>query len=250
MEATCARAQELGLKALAFTEHADYSELCEGARLNVEGYLDGIDRCRKRFPRLSILSGVELGEPHRHQKAVGKVLARGGFDTVLGSVHSILLDGAALEFSELAPEPPIGPEALMRGYCQELLALIRGPIQFEVLAHLEYPRRFWPAGWPHYESCNYRELILEVLVAAARHGLALEFNSTRGGSQDRYLCPGPEVLQWWREVGGKAVSFGSDAHDPTKVGAGFGQAARLADQAGFEPALGRVGFWRNSSVPT
>jgi histidinol-phosphatase (PHP family) len=250
MEATCARAQELGLKALAFTEHADYSELCGGARLTVEGYLAAVDRCRERFPRLSILSGVELGEPHRHREEVGKVLAQGRFDTVLGSVHSVLLGGATLEFSELGPEPPIGPAALMQGYCQELLALIDGPIQFEVLAHLEYPRRFWPDGWPHYRSGDYRELILEVLLAAARRDLALEFNTTRGGSPDRYLCPGPEVLQWWREVGGRAVSFGSDAHDPTKVGAGFEEAARLAYQAGFEPALARVGFWRNHSEST
>jgi histidinol-phosphatase (PHP family) len=247
MEATCSQAKELGLKALAFTEHADYSELCEGARLNVEGYLDTVDRCRKRFPGLVILTGVELGEPHRHLMEVDDVLRRGRFDTVLGSVHSVVSGGATLEFSELRPEPAIGPDALMRGYCQELMGLIYGPTQFEVLAHLEYPRRFWPATWPRYQSSDYRELFQEVLKAAARRGLVLEFNTTRGGSPDRYLCPAPEVLQWWREVGGKSLSFGSDAHDPTKVAAGFEGAARLATQAGFEPSLARVGMWGATS---
>ncbi|MGA8207428.1 MAG: histidinol-phosphatase HisJ family protein [Candidatus Dormiibacterota bacterium] len=250
MDATCAQAQELGLKALAFTEHADYSELCEGARLNVEGYLDAVDRCRKRFPGLSILTGVELGEPHRHQMEVEAVLGRGRFDTVLGSVHSVLLSGATLEFSELGPEPAVDPQGLMQGYCEELVALIDSPIPFEILAHLEYPRRFWPATWPRYESSDYRDILQEVLAAATLRGLTLEFNTTRGGSPDRCLCPAPEVLQWWREVGGTSVSFGSDAHDPTKVGAGFEVAARLASQAGFEPSLARLGIWSKLSAST
>lgn len=250
MEATCAQAQELGLKAIAFTEHADYSELCEGARLDVDGYLDAVDRCRKRFPGLSILTGVELGEPHRHLMEVADVLRRGRFDTVLGSVHSVLVKGATLEFSELGSAPAIEPEALMPAYCEELVALIDRSIPFEILAHLEYPRRFWPATWPRYQSSHYRDLIQEVLTAAARRGLALEFNTTRGGSPDRCLCPAPEVLRWWREVGGTSVSFGSDAHDPTKVGAGLEGAARLASQAGFEPSLARVGIWRNQSAST
>jgi histidinol-phosphatase (PHP family) len=135
-------------------------------------------------------------------------LGRGRFDTVLGAVHSVLQEGAALEFSELGPEPPTDPQALMQAYCGELVVLIDRPIEAEILAHLEYPRRVWPATWPRYGSSHYRELILEVLVAAGRRGLTLEFNTTKGGGPDRYLRPGPEVLHWWREVGGKSVSFG------------------------------------------
>jgi histidinol-phosphatase (PHP family) len=133
----------------------------------------------------------------------------------------------------------------MRGYCQELVALIDSSIQFEILAHLEYPRRFWTASWEPYQSSDYRDLIDDVLATAARKGVVLEFNSTRGGS----LCPAPEVLRWWWQAGGKSVSFGSDAHDPTKVGAGFDRAANLATQAGFEPSLARVGIWSRLVEP-
>jgi histidinol-phosphatase (PHP family) len=243
MATTCAQALQLGLRAVAFTEHADYSALCGGARLDVEGYLAGVASCRKRFPRLAIQTGVELGEPHRHRSEVEDILRRGRFDTVLGSVHSVLVDGEALEFSELGADPAIDPEALMRGYCEELAPLIDGSIQFEIMAHLEYPRRFWPVSWQPYHSRDYRHLIQEVLEAAAHQGLVLEFNTTRGGN----LCPALEVLQWWRQVGGKSVSLGSDAHDPTKVGAGFDRAADLAAQAGFEPSLARVGIWCSQS---
>lgn len=79
-------------------------------------------------------------------------------------MHSVLLAGATVELSELGPEPAIGPEALMHGYCQELVALIDSSIQFEILAHLEYPRRFWPASWEPYQSSDYRDLIDDVLA--------------------------------------------------------------------------------------
>ena len=191
MEATCRGARELGIRVVAFTEHADYSKACGGARLEVEGYLEAVESCRKSFPRLSIWTGVELGEPHRHQKEAEDVLDRGQFDLVLGSVHTVVAGGASVEISELGPEPAMDPDALMQSYCDELTQLIDGPIQFEVLAHLEYPRRYWPAGWPCYESADHWKLIQEVLAAAAHRGLVLEFNTTRGGTPTIY---GPRTL--------------------------------------------------------
>ena len=44
------------------------------------------------------------------------------------------------------------------------------------------------------------------------------------------------LLTWWREEGGPAVSFGSDAHDPFTIGREFATAAALAQAAGFGPA--------------
>ena len=49
MEATCRRALEIGLPAIAFTEHADFVAVHEGQHgLDVAGYLESVDRCRAR----------------------------------------------------------------------------------------------------------------------------------------------------------------------------------------------------------
>lgn len=47
------------------------------------GYLAAVDRCRDRFPGLRILSGPEMGEPHRHAAAYAEVLAAGPFDPTI-----------------------------------------------------------------------------------------------------------------------------------------------------------------------
>jgi histidinol-phosphatase (PHP family) len=95
MEGTCARAVEIGLGSVAFTEHADFTPWTMLAArvpdhlrgnvtpagvflppaLDVEGYVGNLRRCRDQFPGLRILSGVELSEPHWHARRTAALLA-------------------------------------------------------------------------------------------------------------------------------------------------------------------------------
>lgn len=82
---TCEQAVRIGVPALAFTEQLDFDDrwkvepedlhpqqpglITDSGHvavplLDVEGYLDCVDRCRHRFPELRILTGVEFGQPH------------------------------------------------------------------------------------------------------------------------------------------------------------------------------------------
>ena len=45
-------------------------------------------------------------------------------------------------------------------------------------------------------------------------------------------------------VGGVAVSFGSDAHEPDQVGGGFKLATKVVEAGGFKPAADPVALWR------
>jgi len=168
------------------------------------------------------------------------VLAAGPLDNVLGSVHCIRLDGDVVDASQLRDREGLDFAAATRQYLGEVLAMIDGGPPFEALAHLDYPKRYWPEGAPPYVERDYEAEIRAVLRAAARTGRVLEVNTTRG---DR-LCPDLTVVRWWREVGGQAVQYGSDAHDPDKVAAGFRVATQMVEAAGFKPARDPVALWR------
>src|SRR5438105_8581069 len=102
MERSCERAIELGLPAIAFTDHADFVKVHPDQYcVDIVGYLDAIDRCRARFTGLRILSGVELGEPHWFPNETAAILGAGSLDNVLGSVHCIKLDGETVDASQL-----------------------------------------------------------------------------------------------------------------------------------------------------
>src|SRR5207245_10349368 len=119
MERSCEGALEIGLPAIAFTEHADWALVHKGQHpVDIGGYLNAVERCRARFPNLRILTGVELGEPHLYPKETAEILAAGPLDRVLGSIHSIRLDGellAASQFPHLAGRNiPAAPREYLR----------------------------------------------------------------------------------------------------------------------------------------
>jgi histidinol-phosphatase (PHP family) len=244
MEESCRRALAHGLPAIAFTEHADFVTAFERQRpVDVDGYLDCLERCRALFPGLRILAGVELGEPHWFPHRVSAVLGSGRLERVLGSVHCLKLDGDPVDMSQGALTADRAPN-LMREYLGETLAMLDSGQPFEVLAHVDYPKRYWPHAELPFAERDFEEEYRAVLRSAARRGAVLEVNTTRGIEPSRGLCPGPTVLAWWREEGGAAVSFGSDAHDPSKVAAGFEAAAAVVEAAGFKPATEPTDFWR------
>jgi histidinol-phosphatase (PHP family) len=245
MVRSCERAIEIGLPAIAFTDHADFVVVQEGQHcVDIAGYLQSVERCRARFKNLHILSGVELGEPHWFPRETAEILAAGPLDRVLGSIHCIRLGSGIVDASQFRSQPPGDLPGAVREYFRETLAMIESPEPFEALAHIDYPKRYWPPVAPPYREEDYEEEIRAVLVAAARRGLVLEANTTRGdGGADRF-CPGLKVLRWWHEVGGAAVSFGSDAHDPTRVAGGFALAMQIVESAGFKPAPDPMALWR------
>lgn len=245
MEASCRRALVIGLPAIAFTDHADFVENVHRdlRPLEVESYLEEVERCRSLFPRLRILSGVELGEPHRFPAQAEQVLRCGRLQRVLGSVHCLVWEGRIMDASQMGRlEVAQVPDAF-RSYLGETLALVESSQPFEVLAHLDYPKRYWPHADLPFREEDFEEELRAILRALAARGSALEINTTRGAEPVRGLCPGPTVLRWWVEEGGGALSLGSDAHDPERIALGFDRAAHLAEAAGFRPNDDPTGFW-------
>jgi histidinol-phosphatase (PHP family) len=241
MERSCERAIEVGLPAIAFTEHADWALVHEGQHaVDIAGYLDAIERCRAKFKDLRILTGVELGEPHWFPKETAEVLAAGPLDQVHGSIHCIRLGGRLIDASQFRERPGIDFHEAVKEYFHETLAMVESGQPFETLAHLDYPKRYWLDGLAPYREEDYEAEIRAILVAAAHTGRVLEVNTTRG----RTLCPDITVVRWWREVGGQAVQYGSDAHQPDKVAEGFTVATQMVEAAGFKPSPDPTGLWR------
>lgn len=251
----CERAVAIGLPAIAFTEHLDFTawtaddpiaatplELLHRSRiqpLDVTGYLASVDECRARFPDLRVLSGVEVGEAHLFAASAGAVVAGSRFDRVLGSLHGVPYDG------RLTPVPTAlrsrSPDQVTVDYFAELLRLVAGSDLFEVLAHADFPRRYWPAGSDPdgrpYREQDFEEQYRAVLAALAASGRVLEVNT-------RSPLMSVEPLRWWRDEGGRAVSFGSDAHQHWRVGDKFKLAVDVVEAGGFRPGRDRFDFWR------
>ncbi len=88
MNAMCKQAATIGLNSIAFTEHVEWRPGRTMMPPLVE-YFEEIKECRQRFGRLglTVLSGVELGNPQDHKDAVEALLGKYNFDVVIASLH-------------------------------------------------------------------------------------------------------------------------------------------------------------------
>jgi histidinol-phosphatase (PHP family) len=163
------------------------------------------------------------------------MVARSGFERILGSVHAIPFDGrltAADEAFRLMPADDV-----MRRYLGEVLRLVEGSDLFQVLAHLDFPRRMWPWTAGPYDERAFEAEYRAVLAALAAGDRILEVNT-------KSPMVSAELVRWWREAGGRAVSFGSDAHQSWRVGDKFKLAVDVVEAAGFRAGRDRFDFWR------
>ncbi len=251
MELECRSAIARGIPAVAFTEHVDFTDWSAGDRsaaldvgerpgvapLDIAGYYADIARCRDMFPQLRIFSGIEAGEPHYFPASVATVLSGGRFERVLGSLHTIPLQGS-LEWVNSELFTKLDPHDLMDRYLTDMVTLVEDCDLFGILAHCDYPRRYWPAERAGaYREDDFEEHYRTVFRGLAASGRALEINT-------RSPLASVDLIRWWWEEGGDAVSYGSDAHAPQRVGDLFELAVDIVEAAGFRPGRDRYDFWR------
>jgi histidinol-phosphatase (PHP family) len=259
MEGTCARAVAIGLPSVAFTEHADFAPYLFEADvlphlpqaflrhmggttvlrhpdIDVDGYLACIERCRARFPDLRILSGVEISEPHWHPEAVARLTGRHRFERILASVHS-RRDGEGARLMDVYFESEPAPE-VMRAYLDEVRQMIEGAGVFQVLAHIDYPVRHWHRSGTVFAPEDFEEEYRAALRSLKQTGRVLEVNTR--------VPLHAQIVRWWHDEGGDAVSFASDAHVPERVGVGFAEAAAMVEAMGFRPGRRPHDFWQRA----
>jgi histidinol-phosphatase (PHP family) len=255
MGRTCERAVRMGLPAVVFTEHLDFEDawwvddgdIGEHAQkyvdetghvrlpsFDADGYLAAIERCRSEYPELRILTGVEFGQPHVWDAHAAAVLSSGAIDRVNGSLHMLPIGGG--DRSEPTTLYHLRPaDEVMLAYLDEIPRMVAGSDSFVVFSHIDYAARSWPvASAGPFDPRHFEEGFRAAMRAIADSGRALEMN-TRSLS--------PWIPQWWAESGGRAVSFGSDAHAPEQLAAHFPETMAMVQSFGFEPGSRPEDFW-------
>jgi histidinol-phosphatase (PHP family) len=251
----CERAIRIGLPAVVFTEHLDYSDgwlVADGdigihaqkhvdatGRVNLppfdaDGYLTAIDRCRHAYPQLRILTGVEFGQPHLWDARAAALLSSGAIDRINGSLHMLpSSNGDRTEPTTLYRSRP--PDEVMWAYLEEVPRMVAGSNSFAVFTHIDYAVRSWPVSDAGpFDPRAFEDGFRAAMRAIADSGRALEMNTRRLW---------PWIPQWWAEEGGRSVSFGSDAHGPESIAANFPEAMAMVESFGFRAGPRPEDFW-------
>ncbi len=218
-----------GLSAVTVTDHVEMGAFIrEGYVLSHPASLAETAEAAERWRgRLTILRGVELGEPLENLTEAEKLLDA-PLDFVPASLHNLpgIDDFYFLNYGEW--DIP----RLLDQYFAQLLGMVHWG-RFDSLAHLTYPFRYLPPRWREEGYGRWQECIDTVLSTLAEKGLALEINVSGLRQEIGRTLPDLPIIRRFRELGGEWVTVGSDAHRPEDVGRHIQDGLALAAEAGF-----------------
>ena len=226
------RAISKGLKHIAITDHNDFEFEDGKFELDIEKYYEYMTNKKIEYKdKINLSVGIECGLEPRFADRINKLMSSYEFDFVIGSSH--VINGRDPYYKEYFENRPV--HDAMVEYLESIIENIHIFNDFDVYGHLDYMMRYAPVS-PEEKRYNYNEygeLFDKILTTLISKGKGIEINTSplRSGLTD--TNPNMQVIKRYKELGGKIITIGSDAHKPEDVGANFNDAKKLLTDAGF-----------------
>ena len=235
-------AYEKGVVFYGVAEHFDFDEYFlpewqDKEFIDLDGYFHGARHLQEDYEgAMHVLVGAEFGYSNAEnaKRAYYEIVQKYRPDFIVNSLHT--LDGVDY-FSRL---PFYATDE--QGNCvlkdrvevfREYFAYIRrsldAPYPYDIVGHIGYAARYSPyeeKGMPLKEVANELD---DILLTIIQKGKILEVNS----STDELCMPPMSVLKRYFELGGRMVSFGSDAHDTGRILYKRDKVVKMLKEVGF-----------------
>jgi histidinol-phosphatase (PHP family) len=242
LDAYCSLAVQRGILELAITDHVDFDPTMPayGFASFADRERDVREAARRWADRgLAIRFGVEITYEPRYEEDIRGWLRRHPHDYVIGSVH----------VSATSPYKAANVASFVAGrslpdivapYFGEVIAAARSGL-FDTIGHLDFVKRYLVPHVLPKQLAAAPELYEPVLAALVESGTALEVNASGLRQLPRETYPSPAIVARYRELGGRHVTIGSDAHRTEWFAYGLAKAYGAAVDAGFEALTFRRG---------
>lgn len=219
---------EKGLQEICITDHIDYAEKRKSYDFDYQMQLKKIREYQEKYQgQIVIKRGVEFGVQRHTLSRYQRDFNENEFDFVLLSCHGIDDEGFFR-----GKRQNMSQQEVYELYYREILTCMKNYHDYSVLGHLDVLKRYDPKG--AYGDEHVEPLICEVLQFAIKDGKGIEINTSnfRYGLSD--LTPSRRILELYHELGGKILTFGSDAHKAEHVGFKIDELKQIAREIGFK----------------
>lgn len=237
---------EKGLKIITFTDHVDFDyPICPNPvtgkveffnQLNASEYRNAIENLQQEMSgKIRILIGVETGlQPNTSIHSRTKDFTdRLNPDFIIASTHCAC--GQILTPYSFFKDRT--RDEAYRKYLEEVLANLSMTDNYDTAAHLDFVERYYPAESLEEKLLKYEDfvdVIDEILLTLIRKDKALEINTAGIRYGLGVPHPSQRILLRYKELGGKLITIGSDAHRATDIAADFEIVAQYLLEAGFK----------------
>ena len=225
------------MKGVGLTDHIDMllfeqRHIYENTKKCYEDFL----KVKEKYDgKLKILMGAEMGEEIFEPEKGALIRSIGEFDVFLASCHFVKSFG--YEYDVCYTDIPMWSHQKIKRYLVDYFDILLRTVKetdFDVLSHLDYPLRYANAIYKKgYDVTVHDPVIKEILSIVAKKGKAIEVNTSNAVEMNVFL-PGAYYVNMFKEVGGKYVTLGSDAHKVERLSSGIELGKKLLKDCGFD----------------
>lgn len=226
---------EGGLKVIGISDHSPYFGSKEDhahpqiamAKSEFPRYVAEVLRLKEEYrDKIEVLLGVESDFFPEHAETYRKVYEQYPFDYIIGSVHQS--DGVSIfnrnRWKGLTDEQKLEQK-------EKYYDLIRQSAEsgmFQILGHIDAMKGYYPSF-----SQIQTKAVDDTLKIIADNGVAIEINTSGKTKDCGGWYPSDDILERALHYGVE-VTFGSDAHVPSRVGDEWELVQRRLKQIGFK----------------
>jgi histidinol-phosphatase (PHP family) len=220
MAQSCEAAVAAGVTEIAITDHVDHVPADLGYGFyRPEEYLRELDEVRERFAdRLTVLRGVEVDYNDSTVEEVDRFLDtyRDEYDFIIGSVH-YFSDGAMIFPDYFAGK---ALEEVFTPYLDQVERAVETG-WFDSIGHLDLPKRYAPKTHRDYDPLLFKERLEPIFDRMIAKSVAFEINTSGLRQTPKTSMPGPAIVRWYADAGGRLITTGTDSHAAKTIGAGL-----------------------------
>ncbi len=253
MENQIEKAVQLDLDEICFTDHVDYgikrdqddplgietkqafymgeTITCVLSNVNYPEYFRKLKQMKQLYQdRITIRKGLEFGVQTITVDQYERLFDRyeDELDFVLLSMHQV----GNLEFWAQDFQRGKTRKEAYDAYYREIYEVQKMFRHYSVLAHLDLLSRYDEEG--DYPFENVKEMVAEILKQAIVDDKGIEINTASWQYGLKDTQPAREILRLYKDLGGRIITIGSDAHTAKYVGAHIKDAMDiLKNEIGF-----------------
>jgi histidinol-phosphatase (PHP family) len=242
IDSYAAAALQRGIAEIAITDHVDFERGAPAYAYTTFADRERTvrDAAQRWGPRgVDIRFGVELTYDRSWEADIRTHLAGHPYDFTIGSVHDrVESPYARSKVGAWVAGRPLAE--VVAPYFVEVEAAARSGL-FDAIGHIDGVKRYLHPHVMPTEFAHEPELYEPILRALVDSGTALEVNTSGLRYPIAETFPGPPIVARFRELGGRAVTVGSDAHRADQFAWGLGDGYAIAAAAGFDELSFRRG---------
>lgn len=198
------------------------------ARREFPNYVQEVLELKKKYEgKIDVLLGVESDFFPQHIDSYKQALQQFPFDYIIGSVHQVA--GVSIfnknRWKGLTDSEKVATKELY----YDLIAQSARTGLFQILGHIDAMKGYYPefSDIPAYAKID------ETLQVIAGCNVAIEVNTSGSTKDAGGWYPSNDILERAHHFGVK-ISFGSDAHTPSRLGEDFDEVAQTLRDIGFK----------------